>query len=692
MFLQGSEAEVNLVYFTDSRIAATAITASGDDRAMTVLSRRQVNVVFVAILLGMLLAALDQTIVSTALPTIVADLGGAGHMSWVVTAYLLAETIATVLAGKFGDLFGRKLVFQVSAVVFVAGSALCGVAQDMLMLVGARAVQGIGGGGLMVTAMALIADVIPLRDRGRYQGALGAVFGITTVVGPTLGGLFTDHLSWRWAFYINVPVAVVVIAMAARAIPSIRSGARPVIDYAGIALVAAGATTMILALEWGGNEYAWSSPLILGLFAGSVVAFTGFVLVELRAPEPMLPMRLFRNSVFAVCSTLSFIVGFAMLGAMTFLPTFLQYVDGVSATGSGVRTLPMVAGLFVTSILSGNLVSRTGRYKAFPIAGGAVMTAGLYLMSTMTAGTSTWLESLYMFVLGAGIGLSMQVLTIVVQNTVPYADLGTATSGVTFFRTLGSSFGTAVFGTLYSNRLEPELAAALAGTGVPPATAQNPEALGALDAALAGPIIGAYADAVNHVFRWVVPVAVLGFLVAWLLKEKPLRDSARAAATDVGEGFSPPATDDRLGLLERQISDTLRRAGQDRVVLDRVLADSGAALNPAQAWAIGQTHLHITAKGRADLPEIARRHRMPAEVLEPAFTDLCRAGYARVDGDTVHLTAAGEAQFERVRHAWKQWLDSNLDDITTADPADHARLDRALHNIATRLVDEHQRT
>ncbi|WP_433829792.1 MDR family MFS transporter [Actinoplanes sp. CA-015351] len=657
---------------------------------MPVLSRRQVNVVFVAILLGMLLAALDQTIVSTALPTIVADLGGAGHMSWVVTAYLLAETIATVLAGKFGDLFGRKLVFQVSAVIFVAGSALCGLVQDMLMLVGARAIQGIGAGGLMVTAMALIADVIPLRERGKYQGALGAVFGVTTVVGPTLGGLFTDHLSWRWAFYINVPIAIIVIAMAAKAIPSIKAGGKPVIDYAGIGLIAAAATTMILALEWGGSEYAWSSPTIIGMFAGSIALFAAFVVVEMRAREPMLPMRLFRNSVFSVCSTLSFIVGFAMLGAMTFLPTYLQYVDGVTATGSGVRTLPMVAGLFIMSILSGNVVSRTGRYKMFPIAGGAVMTVGLYLMSTMGTTTSTWLESLYMFILGAGIGLSMQVLTIVVQNTVPYADLGTATSGVTFFRTLGSSFGTAIFGTLYSSRLEGELTGAITSTGVAPAVAQSPTALNALDDALSGPIIAAYADAINYVFRWVVPVAVLGFLVAWLLKELPLRDSARAAATDVGEGLGAPATDDRVSQLERQISDTMRRARDDRTIMDGVLAGSGADVNPSQAWAIGQTHLHVTAKGKAELPAIARQHRMPAEVLEPTFEDLRQAGYARVEGDQVHLTEAGQEQFERVRHAWRQWLDTNLDDIARTDPDDKVLIDQALNNIATRLVDEHR--
>ena len=388
------------------------------------------NVIFVTIMLGMLLAALDQTIVSTALPTIVDDLGGSGHMSWVVTAYLLAETVSTVLVGKFGDLFGRRVVFQIAAVVFVAGSVVAGVSNGMLMLIAARAVQGIGGGGLMVTAQALIADVIPLRERGKYQGAMGAVFGVTTVLGPTLGGLFTDHLSWRWCFYINVPVAVVMLVMTARYIPSVRSAAKPLIDYAGIVLVALGASALILGLSWGGNEYAWGSVTIIGLFVLSVLLLTAFVFVELRAAEPMLPMHLFRNPVFTVCSALSFIVGFAMLGSMTYLPTYLQFVDGVSATGSGVRTLPLVGGLLATSMVSGVVVGRTGRYKIFPIVGTAVMAVGLFLMSTMGRGTGVWLESLYMLILGLGIGSAMQVLTIAVQNTVAYHEMGTATSEI----------------------------------------------------------------------------------------------------------------------------------------------------------------------------------------------------------------------------------------------------------------------
>src|ERR1700686_4916907 len=591
-----------------------ATRARDPQAGSALISPQRRNLIFTAILFGMLLAALDQTIVATALPTVVADLGGAGHQSWVVTSYLLASTIVTAVVGKLGDLFGRKAVFQTAVVFFLAGSVLCGLAQSMSMLVASRALQGIGGGAIMVTAAALIGEIVPLRERGRYQGALGAVFGVTTVIVPLLGGFFVAPLTGRWAFWINVPVAVVVLLVAAVAIPALGRTSKPRIDYAGIVLVGLGASGLTLATSWGGSTHPWGSPTIIGLFTGSAVALVIFVMVELRAAEPVLPIRLFANPVFTVCCVLSFVVGFAMLGALTFLPTFMQFVDGVSATTSGLRTVPMVAGLLLTSISSGALVGRTGRYKIFPASGTLIMAVGFVLLSRMDASTSVVVQSLSLFVLGSGIGMCMQVLVLVVQNTSRFEDLGVATSGVTFFRTIGSSFGAAIFGSLFTNFLSHRIGPALAASKAPPVAAKSPQALHHLPHQMAAPIINAYADSLDLVFLCAAPVAVVGFIVALLLKEVPLRETDNVSV-DLGEGFGMPNSESPEKLLETALGRMMRHSPAVR--LRALCASVGCELDIAETWALLQIYRYAQVFGVARLSEIAERLRVPPEGLEP---------------------------------------------------------------------------
>ncbi|BBX37307.1 drug transporter [Mycolicibacterium mageritense DSM 44476 = CIP 104973] len=653
--------------------------------ADVLLSPRRRNLVFVAVLLGMLLAALDQTIVATALPTVVADLGGAGHQSWVVTSYLLASTIVTAVVGKVGDLFGRKVVFQGAVGFFIVGSVLCGLSGSMTMLVASRALQGIGGGAIMVTATALIGEVIPLRDRGRYQGALGAVFGVTTVIGPLLGGFFTDHLSWRWAFWINIPVGIVVVMVAATAIPALARTDRPVIDYAGILFVGLGASGLTLATSWGGAEYAWTSPTIIGLFVGSVIALALFVRAELHAAEPILPMRLFTSPVFTMCCVLSFIVGFAMLGALTFLPTFMQFVDGVSATESGLRTLPMVAGLLITSTGSGALVGRTGRYKIFPVVGTAVMVVAFLLLSRMDAATPMPLQSLYLFILGTGIGMCMQTLILTVQNTSRFSDLGVATSGVTFFRTIGSSFGAAIFGSLFANFLAGRIPAALAASGAPPAAANSPKALHELPADVAAPIVDAYADSLGMVFMWAAPVALLGFVVALFLKEVPLREMDATAALDLGEGFGMPSTESAEKVLETAISRLMRNSPEIR--LRTVAGGPGCELDVARLWALLQIYRQSQVFGTARLTEIGERLHVPHEVLEPTFAGLVADGYALRTGDQLWLTQHGLSQVDAVSAALVGRIVDKLAKSPTFDGRpDRIQVEAALERIAHRFV------
>ncbi|KWX67192.1 MDR family MFS transporter [Mycobacterium sp. NAZ190054] len=651
----------------------------------TPVSPHRRNVIFVAVVLGMLLAALDQTIVATALPTVVADVGGAGHQSWVVTSYLLASTIVTAIVGKLGDLFGRKLVFAAAVVFFIVGSVLCGISSTMEMLVASRALQGVGGGALMVTSAALIGEVIPLRDRGRYQGALGAVFGVTTVIGPLLGGYFTDHLTWRWAFWINVPIGIVVLVVALATIPALGRRGKPVIDYAGIVLIGVGASGLTLATSWGGSTYAWSSPTIIGLFLGSAVALVFFVRVELRAAEPILPIRLFASPVFTVCCILSFIVGFAMLGALTFLPTFMQFVDGVSATESGLRTLPMVGGLLLTSMGSGVLVSRTGRYKIFPVVGTAVMVLGFVLLSQMDATTPMLQQSAYLFILGTGIGMCMQVLILIVQSTVQFSDLGVATSGVTFFRTIGSSFGAAIFGSLFANFLDARIATALAAGGAPPEAAESPHVLHRLPDAVAAPIVTAYADSLGLVFLCAAPVAAVGFVVALTLKQVPLQDLEASAALDMGEGFAMPSTGTPEEVLETAVSRLVRQSPEIR--LRSIAGTRGCEPDVALLWALIQIYRHGQVFGSARLTEMAERLRVPPEVLEPTFDRLVERGYALRTGDRLWLTQPGARQVDAASAALVSRIVAKLESSPGFEGRpDRGEVEAALEKIAQRLL------
>ncbi|MEO6087179.1 MAG: MDR family MFS transporter [Umezawaea sp.] len=665
---------------------ALAEQAARHDRTPD-LTRRGRNLVVVAIMLGMLLAALDQTIVATALPTIVGDVGGGNHLSWVVTAYLLAETIMTALIGKFGDLFGRKPAFLTSVVLFVIGSFLCGWTDTMTGLILFRAVQGLGAGGLMVTASAVIADVVPLRERGKYQGAMGAMFGVATVAGPLLGGLFVDHLSWRWAFYVNVPLGAVVLGVAAFALPSVRGALKPVIDYAGILLVALAATGFTLVTSWGGTEYPWTSPTILWMAAGSLVALAAFVLVELRATEPMLPMRLFRSRVFTVAGVLSFIVGFAMLGGITFLPTYLQYVQGANATDSGLRMLPLILGLLVSSIVTGNVISKTGHYRYFPIGGSALIVLGLYLLSRLDADTTFAAASAYMLVLGLGIGCTMQVPIIVVQSTSDYADLGVATSGVSFLRTMGSSFGVAVFGTVYAGELPDRLAAALAASPeVDPRAITTVKGLHSLPADVKAPFVDAYAGALHTVFLYAVPVGVVAFAVALFLPEVRLRDTARASAegnNGVGEGFAPPASTDSRQELERLVSQMWSK--QKTSPGPELLARSGVPLTEAQAWLVARVYRHAVDDGDTTLQEIAAETGVPAGIFEPTTRQLVDLGYLTESQGHHRFTPLGADTFGRLVGAWRLWLLEQLRDWDTEHD-----LTEAVDRMAEQLIDTSQ--
>ncbi|MEO3744328.1 MDR family MFS transporter [Plantactinospora sp. B5E13] len=500
---------------------------------------RQVNirVVLGGLMIAMMLAMLDNMIVSTALPRIVTEFGGLDHFTWVVTAYVLGSTVSTPIWGKLGDLYGRKTVFLSSIVLFLIGSALCGMAgakmlggpaDGMIELIAFRAVQGLGAGGLMVGVMAIIGDLVPPRERGRYQGMIAGIMAIAMVAGPLVGGFITDHLSWRWAFYVNLPLGgVALLLLATRMhLPKYRTEHR--IDWLGAALLSVGITAIVLVTTWGGNEYAWASAQILGLVALAVVTLVAFAIVERRVAEPILPLWLFANRNFAVISIIGFLLGFAMFGAMNFLPLYQQTVQGASATNSGLLLLPLMFGMLVVSIVVGRTITKTGRYRAFPIIGGIVMTVGMALLTMLDVQTSKLESSLYMVVLGVGMGFLMQTSMLIAQNSVEQKDLGAASGAATFFRSIGGSFGISLFGAIFANRLADSSAGAMMAGGGEGAGVDL-EALRRLAPEQQLAVLRGLADAIGSVFWWAVPFALVVAVLAWFVKEIPLRGANDAA-------------------------------------------------------------------------------------------------------------------------------------------------------------------
>ena len=641
--------------------------------------RTNLRLVFAGLLLVMFLAALDQTIVATALPTIVGDLGGLNHISWVVTAYLLAQTVVTPLYGKLGDLYGRKIVLQAALLIFLLGSALCGQSRSLDELIAFRALQGLGGGGLMVSAQAAIGDVVPPRERGRYTGLFGAVFGLASVAGPLLGGFLTTNLSWRWIFYVNLPLGVAALFVLAATLPAASERVHHTIDYLGTVLLGAGLSAIVLAASLGGTSYAWGSGTIVGLWIAGVVLVVAFLVCERHAREPVLPPRLLSNRVFAVTSAVGFVVGFALFGAVTYLPLFLQVVRGASPTGSGLQLVPLMGGLLVTSIASGQVITRTGRYRAFPIAGTAVMALGLYLLSTMDSTSSVGVIFVFMFVLGLGLGMVMQVLVLAVQNAVDYADLGVATSGATLFRSIGGSLGTATLGAIFSNRLHAELASVLpagaatrAGTG----GEVNPKQIAHLPPQLHAGYLHAFTHSLSSVFLAASAFAVAGFVLSWFIRELPLRETV--ATGDLGDTYATPREADSLAEIVNKLGRLDRREGA-REIVARVAARAGVELGPAACWLLARlSEAHAPA-----LATLAAQFEIDLDTLTAAREELAHKHLIEpsLNGDPSAwaLTAEGHATLERLIATGEQRLSDLLEGWR---PEEHEELARMIATLA----------
>lgn len=627
-------------------------------------------VVFGGLLLVMLLAALDTTIVATALPTIVGEFGGLAHISWVVTAYLLAQTIVTPIYGKLGDLYGRKRVLQFAIVIFLIGSALCGLSQSMSHLIVFRAIQGLGGGGLIVTTQAVVADVIPARDRGRYQGIFGAAFGFASIAGPLVGGYFTTHLTWRWIFYINLPLGIIALLVLAATLPAQNSYASHTIDYAGTATLALALASIVLVTDLGGTIYEWSSPLVVGLIVMAVAGLIAFVLVERRAREPILPLQLFRIRDVWVTSVVGLIVGFSLMGSVTYLPVFFQIVKGLSPTESGLRMVPLITGTLVTSILAGQIVSRTGKYKLFPLIGTTIVTISLLLISRMTAETSTLATSLYMALLGVGLGFVLQVLIIAVQNAVDYHELGVATSNAILFRFIGGSLGTALLGAVLATQLHANVQRLLPGTGA--LDLISPQALAGLSPSVRGAYVEAFVASLSLVFLVAAAISFFGLLVALFLPERPLRETIAATEADIGgkiaQTFSMHADTDSREQLLRGLAVLADRNVRHRYIAS-IVTRAGVDLNPAAAWLL----IQIERERGVPVGKLGRRGKVLPNVLQAATEELLQrsliaaesaAGVYRLTkvGCEIHNRLAA-ARREYLAELWPEWSPKKREEV-----------------------------
>jgi EmrB/QacA subfamily drug resistance transporter len=649
------------------------------------LSRRRVLLIISALLLGMFLAALDQTIVSTALPTIVGDLHGASHLTWVVTSYLLASTVSTPLWGKLGDQYGRKTFFQSAIVIFLVGSALAGFSHSMLELIAFRAVQGLGGGGLMIGAQAIVGDIVSPRDRGRYLGLFGAVFGTATVLGPLLGGFFVEYLSWRWVFYINIPIGVVALFVTAAQLPGHLQRVHHVIDYLGTILLTLSTTALVLFTSLGGSTYPWGSAPIIAMAVAGVVLAVLFLAVERRAAEPVIPLGLFANRVFSASSAVGFVMGFAMFGALTFLPIFFQDAKGVGPTLSGLRLLPLMGGLLLASIGAGQLVSRWGRYKVFPVVGTFLMIVGLLLMSRIGLTTGAWTIAGYLFVFGVGLGLVMQVLVIAVQNAVPYEQLGTATSGATFFRMIGGSFGTAVFGAIFANLLATNVVHALHLRGVPAnlkssLNAADPTSLSRLPPAVHAGVVSGMVHTIQTVFLIAVPVAAVAFVLSWLLPDIELRKTVRTA--DPGKELGMHESRSSLQEIELALERVAQR--ENRHELYTALAGrAGLDLDPRPCWLL----YRFADRPDCTLESVATRLKVDPKRIEEGIDALVQKGLVDMERGPgaceFTLTDRGQDAIVRLQNARRAGLTELLEGW---DPDEHPEIGDMVRRLAHELL------